>query len=191
MDSATKETIRVLDITGNTDIVAAWYYLLNKDRIPKVFYADEGQQDILSVLTWAKTVPRMYGAFIGTALLGLGWIESIVPYNLSTGVTYRAEMGFGFTPNSTVFQALYGGRMMVDKAFEESTVDFIFGTTPELNKEAIAYIKRLGFSMYGPIPNYCSYLGKLSGCYTSYVERKSWHEYRTKQTSTRFPKANQ
>lgn len=177
MDSAPTEATRVLDITGNTDVVAAWYYLIRQDdRHKKIFYADEGQQDILSVLNWSKRLIKLYGVFSQTGpVLGLGWVENEGIYNLKDGPVFRAEMGFGFTSQATIFQALESGRRMIDNVFNDLKVEFIFGTTPTKNREAVAYIKRLGLSLNGPIPNYCSYLGEIDSVYISQTDRKTWN----------------
>jgi hypothetical protein len=83
-------------------------------------------------------------------------------------------MGFGFLPTTTGRQALRGAKLMAEESFETLGVDHMFGTTPDLNTEAVRFVKLLGFKMVAHIPNFCSYLGEYCGAYTSYISREEW-----------------
>jgi len=157
-----------------------WWYLgmVTAGRADKVFYAN--QHDLQYALTWAKQCNHFWGAFSGDNLIGVGFVENEQFFKSDLGELYRAELGFGFMPNCTVFEALEAGRKMLDASFAEGYTD-LFGTTPEHNLPALAYAKRLGLKLYGPVPNFCHYLGLKSGVYTSHISREEWNKLKDKQ----------
>ena len=173
----------VRSIKGNHNLIGLWYLtMLGQGRANKVFYA--ANHDLAYVLDWASGLDFIHGAFVDGSLIGVGFVENLVTFETSDGPISRAEMGFGFMENCNVFEALKAGRIIVSNAFSELNLDHAFGTTPELNKKALAYIKRLGFKLYGPIPDFCSYLGKYSGVYTSHISRKEWNRLQNKHSLT-------
>lgn len=173
--------LEVASIKGDPNLCGLWYLSMRGcGRADKVFYA--GPHDLESVLSWIKLTNVFYGAFKDNQLIGVGFVENIQTFHSKVGVITRGEMGFGFLPNCTVFDALQAGRIMVNYCFEDG-IDHLFGTTPELNKEALMYAKRLGFDLYGPVPNSCFYLGDYIGQYTSHISKEKWNAGRKNQTS--------
>jgi RimJ/RimL family protein N-acetyltransferase len=76
---------------------------------------------------------------------------------------------------------LDAGRQMLGMTFDQYNIDYLFGTTPAVNKAALAYAKRLGFEMYGPIPNSCAFRGKIESTYISHITKDLLNERRTKK----------
>jgi hypothetical protein len=139
-------------------------------RMDDVLY--QGSHDIVYFLNWVRSLRVFYGAFKDTVIIGGGWVD--VPYVMeSQDRPYKkAEIGFGFSKKATIFEGLVAGRKMLERTFNFYDIDFVYGTTPESNKLALGYAKRLGFQLHGPIPNSCVFRGKLEGTYTSYLDKE-------------------
>jgi hypothetical protein len=84
----------------------------------------------------------------------------------------KAEIGFAFLPGrTTIHEKVKLGRGMIQYVFDEYGFDSLFGTTPVENKAAVAYSRRLGFKIHGPVPDFCIWKGELSGVYISQMSR--------------------
>lgn len=142
--------------------------------------------DLKFALDWAMNTTAFYGAFRDQELIGAGWVDNLLVIGEDPALT-KAELGFGFMPNCTVFEALQAGRIMLDYSFDVLGVDFLFGTTPRSNRAALAYAKRLGLRMYEPVENFCTYLGKVDACVTSSISKEDWHERSKKEGTGRLP----
>jgi hypothetical protein len=105
---------------------------------------------------------------------GMGWLNKVQ----QVGDTTRAEVGFAFLPGGSIFTKLEMGRRMIDWMFSEAHVDVLFGTTPVQNKPALAYAKRLGFSLHGPIPDFSAWRGQSTDVWVSKLSRKEWYDHR-------------
>lgn len=173
--------ITVRDISGNSNLIGLWYLsMLGCGRADKVFYA--APHDLQYVLDWSKDI-TIIGAFKDDVLIGTGFVNNIQDFTGDNWSRRRAEVGFGFLPNCSIFESLRAGREILDICFSKDGlgIDDMFGTTPEPNKQAVAYIRRIGLALYGPIPNFTNYLGKHVGVYTSYISREQWNQQRSKQ----------
>jgi len=160
-----------LNVNDHANLISSLYLNMTAEgRMDDVIY--QGEHDIVYFLNWVKSLRVFYGVFKDSVIVGAGWVS--VPYAMeSPERSYRkAEIGFGFSAKATVFEALKAGRMMLDRTFDFYGIDFLYGTTPESNRLALGYAKRLGFKLYGPIPNSCVFRGKLEGTYTSYIDRE-------------------
>ena len=102
---------------------------------------------------------------------GLGWVSDAVRMN---GFT-KAEIGIGMF-RCAGRDNLAFGKMMFSLFFDKYKIDCLFGTTPDCNKLALRYAQKLGMSLHGPIPNYCSWRGQLSDGWISHVSREQWIE---------------
>lgn len=160
-------------ILGDSNLIGLWYLtMLGCGRANKVFYA--ANHNLVYALDWASRCDFLEGAFIGDLFIGVGFAENTITFDTKLGPITRSEMGFGFLPNCNVFQALKAGRVIMQSCFDKLNVDHMFGTTPEPNKEALAYVRRLGLKMYGPVPNFCMYNGDYVGAYTSHISKDEW-----------------
>ena len=113
-------------------------------------------------------------------LAGFGW------FNQSQRIGHldlvRCEAGIIFFKDcrklriTTTF-----GHLMTAWAFSNIkpkglTLDVIFGTTPQPNRAACMYFRRLGWKSIGPLPNYTTYPG-FDGpvaVYISFMTRSGW-----------------
>lgn len=171
--------IKVLDVKHHADLLA-WLYLKLKleGRADKIFY--QAPHDVVYFLTWVDQLAVFYGGFKDDILVGGGWVgmpslleakEDQAP--LCGKTTFRkAEIGFGFSGDCSVFEALQMGRLMLETTFDSYKIDFLFGTTPESNKAALMYARRLGMELIGPTPNTCVFNGKIEGTYTSHLTKE-------------------
>lgn len=100
-------------------------------------------------------------------LCGAGWVTN-KQYIGDTGKT-KAEIGFTFMKGIPIFDCMKVGRLALKYMAEVFDVDYFFGTTPESNKRAVSYAKRMGLSIHGPVPNFCSFNGKIEGVYLSHI----------------------
>ncbi len=64
--------------------------------------------------------------------------------------------------------------MMFDVFFVKYEIDALFGTTPDENKLALRYAQRVGMSLHGPIPDFCTWQGKLTAGWISHIGRENW-----------------
>lgn len=102
---------------------------------------------------------------------GLGWVSDSVRMN---GFT-KAEIGIGML-RCAGRDNLAFGKMMLESFFSGHAIDVLFGCTPENNKLALRYADKLGFSLHGPIPQYCSWQGQLTAGWISHMSKEEWME---------------
>jgi hypothetical protein len=153
-----------------SDVIASLYLNLKaQGRMDDIFYS--APYDINTFMAWAKGVSIFYGVFKDNVVVGCGWVDVPVVMECESGRYRKAEIGFGFCNQCSVFQALQAGREMIEMTFDLYQIDYLFGTTPSPNKAALAYAKRLGFQLFGPIPNSCSFRGKLESTYISHISK--------------------
>jgi len=165
--------ISVHSLKGQYNLLGLWYLgMLHSGRADKFFYA--GEHTLKSALEWSDKTSYIGGAFLGDDLIGLGFAQDLLHFDTDDGVIIKATIGFGFLPGPNIFQCVKAGRQIVTDCFSTTPIDHMFGTTPDKNREALAYIKRIGFQLYGPIPNYCMYNGEYTGAYKSHISRKEW-----------------
>ena len=99
-------------------------------------------------------------------LCGIAWISN--KQELGDTGTYKGEIGFAFLPEVSVGDAIKLGRIGLKFIAGVFNIDYLYGATPDSNKRALAYAKRMGMQMYGPIPNHCVYLGEPDALWFSY-----------------------
>lgn len=102
---------------------------------------------------------------------GLGWVSDSV----RIGKYCKAEIGIGMF-RSAGKDNLAFGKMMLQCFFQQYPIDVLFGCTPDENKLALRYAQKLGFSLHGPIPQYCSWGDKLSDAWISHMSKEEWIE---------------
>ena len=111
------------------------------------------------------------GCFRQQELCGLGWVFQ--PVTMDKYVKCETGMVF-FRRQSNPRDNLSFGKMMLQVFFERYPVDVIFGVTPDPNKLALRYARKLGFSLHGPIPDYCSFGGELVDGWISHMSKEGW-----------------
>jgi RimJ/RimL family protein N-acetyltransferase len=104
-------------------------------------------------------------------LAGLGWLHNIKTRNgcryADVGeVFWREYQAMGIT--------LDMGKALLDFAFNECSMDAIYGITPEKNVPAVRFMKASGFTSFGPIPGLCCWRGVECAGYLSVLTEESW-----------------
>ncbi len=102
---------------------------------------------------------------------GMGWVADSVQMN---GYT-KAETGIGMF-RCAGRDSLEFGKMMFSCFFQQYDIDSLFGVTPEENKLAIRYAQKLGMSIHGPIPQYCTWEGRPTAGWISHISKEQWQE---------------
>lgn len=136
-------------------VLEAVYAQCNEKIRPKQFLDFHTDPDSHTLACFERIDGKAY-------LRGLGWLNKIQKVVDTT----RAEVGFGFWDGG-VFQKLQFGRLMLDWMFHEAHMDVLWGTTPAENRPALAYAKRLGFSLHGPLPDFTIWRGKPCDAWVS------------------------
>lgn len=179
--------MQIVDIRNDPNLIGLWYLQMKGcGRADQVFYADP-DHNLEMVLSWGKRQNALYGAFRDDMLIGVSFVDNLLSFHSWR----RAELGFGFLPNCTGFQALGAGRLMMDAAFTDLGVNHMFGTTPELNKKALQYSRLLGLKQYPVIPNFCNYLGQCCGVVYSHISKEQWNEQRKTEGRSRVCSTNE
>tara|TARA_R110000868_G_scaffold72223_4_gene210795 strand:- start:16684 stop:17277 length:594 start_codon:yes stop_codon:yes gene_type:complete len=148
---------------GNLPIV---YY----DRVPTLL-------EFLNVHTGQNAERIVLGCFreeTGKPLefCGFGW--SMNP--MVVGDKRKADCGFCFFKGPRRVDTVAFGRMMLGCFFQVFSIDALFGMTPEDNKLAVRYIKRVGMSLHGPVPEFASWDGKPTGAWISHISKEQFAE---------------
>lgn len=147
-------------------IIELYCRLVQEGTAQKVWY--QGNYSLHWLLGWTADPKNATILFIKDGkLCGAGWVTERQALG-DTG-KYKAEIGFAFFRDTPIFEALKFGRLALKYIADVYEVDYFFGTTPEENRHALAYAKRLGLKLVGPVPNFCSYLGEVKGVYFSYI----------------------
>lgn len=151
-------------------IIELYLRLVEDGLAQRVWY--QGDYSLHWLLEW--TADPQNGTIIflrnhdGVAsLVGAGWVTNKTPLG-DTGKN-KAEIGFAFFKDTPIFEAIRFGRLALKYIADVFDVDYFFGTTPEDNKPALAYARRLGLKLVGPVPNFCSYLGEVKGVFFSSI----------------------
>jgi hypothetical protein len=154
--------------------VLVWLYLKSKQdgTLPKVFY--QGVPDARQFIDWysqreGKEV-IVLGAWHGDgSLAGIGFVNGVerIP-NL-----VKAETGFLFCREVSVFTQIDLMRAMISLLFLKTDIDCILGTTPTPNHAACAMVKRLGLRTF-EMPMYATWDGEPCSALLSQTDKKTW-----------------
>jgi RimJ/RimL family protein N-acetyltransferase len=108
------------------------------------------------------------------ALAGLGWINTITDVT-PDGKYKKAEVGMAFFREYQK-RGIAGEftEMLTDYAFDIPGVEALFGTTPEPNRAALIFGRRMGFTQLPPLPLYTCWEGKPCAAIVSYLTKDSW-----------------
>ena len=101
---------------------------------------------------------------------GMGWINAS---ERMPGLA-KAEVGFCFNRNVSIFSQAALIRAMITGIFLVSDYESLFGTTPEVNQAAVALVKRTGMRIFGPVPMFASWHGEPCGVFISQADKKTW-----------------
>lgn len=104
---------------------------------------------------------------------GIGWVYNPVRMGRHT----RADTGMCFFKSQTrKTDNLKFGQMLLEVFFRHYNIDALFGFTPEPNKLALRYAQKLGMTIHGPIPDYCTWKGDMVPGWISHISKADWME---------------
>lgn len=108
----------------------------------------------------------------GTAeILGIVWINQ--SWKIGQNWTKR-EVGMCFVRQQPIQDLETLALMSIQWAFDHLNTDTLVGTTPETNRAALLFGRKLGFHQAGPLPGYTCYDGKLCGAYFQSLPKDEW-----------------
>lgn len=118
----------------------------------------------------------------GNQHIGFAWFNYLS--TIGNSKAKKAEAGMAFFRKTHPRDALLACAMGTDWVFEELNVDVMFGVTPEKNKAAVKFFKRLGRDFYGPIPLFTCFPDgnggyEPCGAYVSAMTRGKWSGVRS------------
>lgn len=110
-------------------------------------------------------------------LVGIGWINEF--FKMRDFLRCNAGMGFfrrkdGEQPQNLVML----GQMMVEWAFDHLNIDAMHGVTPAGNRAAVAWSKKVGFLVSGPVEGGTVWKGELADVWMSSMTKARWAEKR-------------
>jgi RimJ/RimL family protein N-acetyltransferase len=171
---------RALFMSGNMDdemLAAAYLTMKLEGLLPLLYY--EGIPSLTHFLELHRSGSfKFLGVFSRSMLntdvemAGIGWLSSIS----GQPGTRKAEVGYvmfrKFQDRKTPLEAI---GLLVDYCFDVQEMDLLVGTTPEKNRAAVAFVRKLGFQVLPLIPKFCMFNGEPCGAYLSYLTREIWH----------------
>ncbi len=163
-------------VTTEYHLGAAWMRMVDEGVLATVFHQKiptrrSFLEDAMTsgnriTLSCFREIPDQKPEFCG-----LGWVYG----SIDMGGFKRAETGMWFSKHQTrKTDNLKFGAMCFDVFFQHCEIDALFGTTPEPNKLALRYAARLGMQLIGPIPDLCTWEGRLVPGWFSHVNRLDW-----------------
>lgn len=117
-------------------------------------------------------------------LAGLGWVTSVRTRN---GRRYADVSEMFWRKFQTLDTTLTFGKLMLDFAFEELKVDILYGITPEKNRAAVWYMRKIGFQPFGPIPGLCCWRGEECGGIMSVLTKDAWQAAKLQEAKSDDP----
>lgn len=160
------------------DLLAYMYLRLLNDGGLKKFYHES--QPTVTEFIRQQSHARTLGCFevkkgLPPVIVGLGFADPISIVRTKTGNLIKAETGMVFLRGAE--RTVDFGRMMLKWAFDELQLDVAYGTTPSLNRLALAYREKLGFKTVGELPLYTVYNGTPCSALISAVTRDEFNEF--------------
>lgn len=103
--------------------------------------------------------------------IGMTWINKTWPI----GKKFRkAEVGMGFVKGVPIEDTVDCGRLTIEWAFRNLSLDALIGTTPQPNRAAVMFGQRLGFNQSGPVYGFTAWHGRLCGAMIQSLTRDQW-----------------
>ena len=163
-----------------SDEMLAWAYmrLKREELLDRVFH--EGCPSLTWCLEWfTQPNTAVLGCFKqvdGRAeMRGLGWLNSFTVLHGKSDWR-KAELGEAFFRGVGMHETEQFGRLMLTWAFDELKMDVLFGSTPEPNRAAVLFARRMGFKMIGVADGYGLWNGEPCGCWISVLTRQRFEE---------------
>jgi hypothetical protein len=164
----------------NQDQAAYAYLMMKSEGTLENFYS-QGIPDLATFLTSCFSSGGLsLGAFVKEGgvptLAGVGLMPR--PISCSGGVVERSEVSEAFLRKYQLRSlTLPLCKMMLEMVFDKAPVTVIYGTTPEPNRAALAFMKAIGFEYSNqPIQHYSTWRGTECSVYVSWLTRNRWRE---------------
>jgi RimJ/RimL family protein N-acetyltransferase len=159
------------------ELLATAYLLLQKDNLLGVVFYERVPQ-LSEFLSWLKRGDSFYFAAFarhvqsGTCeLAGIGWLWNVSPYEIGrradAGIVFLRKFWGGGVPEEITGQ-------MLDWAFTTGRIETIYMVTSASNRLLQRFTRALGFTHYGPLPNWGLYQGKPGSAVMGVLEKKKW-----------------
>jgi RimJ/RimL family protein N-acetyltransferase len=105
-------------------------------------------------------------------IAGMAWIADVCT---CAGILTRGVGSFAYFKGyqTPAFSSQFG-EMILDYWFNQLKLDTIVGVTPEPNRAALVYVKRLGFKEFGSLPKYTTYEGKVADGVVTSMSKEDW-----------------
>jgi RimJ/RimL family protein N-acetyltransferase len=104
-------------------------------------------------------------------LCGIGWINCY----FQAADKLKCDVSHGFMKQFWGHGLpLTWCRLMLDWTFTSRKADVVYGVTPEPNRLAVAFARKLGFTMHGPVPYWSQFRGEACSCYIDTMTRDEW-----------------
>lgn len=105
--------------------------------------------------------------------LGLVWINQTFTLPGKFG---RAEVAMAFNRGISPSVLLQVGRMATEWGFVERKLDALIGTTPVENKAAVAFGRRIGYAIAGPVHGMATWHGNMTSVMIQSMTKDQWAE---------------
>lgn len=130
------------------------------------WFLDSFSKDTIDVLACSKLdeggTPR---------LCGLGWINRFD--NLTTHLKVDVGHGFFREYQKHGWPQVWC-QLCLEYVFSRLNADVAYGVTPEPNRAAVIFARRLGFEMHGPLPMFTSWEGRPCAAYVETMTKEQW-----------------
>ena len=147
------------------------YLLLERDKILPIIY-HECHLSLYTFLTeYLKPERTTMACYKGNTLCGFMWVSKVCKMGDRHS---RADCGMAFVRNVNVHDTLTFAHMCIEFVFDTLRVDAIHGIIPEKNRAAVAFGKRCGFNMSGPIEGATIWQGQLCGAMIMSMTKDTW-----------------
>lgn len=171
------------------DFIAGFYLKMKAEGSLEVFCYEK--VPVLSDFLFHFVKPGVLslGAFLQresgeTELAGMGRVG--VPVSIADGKYTKAEIDIGFLkPFQRRRYTIPFAQTMLEWVFDRTTIDGLYGTTPEPNSAMIRFIDALGFKrIKEPVENFSVCQGEPCGVYISWLTKDRWRAVSPFQVSS-------
>ena len=164
------------------ELLAVAYLRMQQEGLLSMFFWEKAPT-LRAFLDWcAKPESVVVGVFLETIaptldeppkveLCGLGCIHSIRSmggkrHGDTSEVFFREFQSIGITGDA--------GQALLEFAFTKCNMDAIYGVTPSKNLAAVRFMRWMGFTAFGPIPELCCWNGENCDGWISVLTRSAW-----------------
>ncbi len=175
-DVGTVLTVRPADSDA---VLAEAYWRMSSAGLMRVVFGCQ-EPSLVQFVEARKSLPSL-ACYESDDLVGMAWMNSL---SEDGGGAKRADVTIVmFRDGLSGAQKALFGRKLLSWAFEILGVDVVLALVSEFNRRAQVYARRLGFSMFGPIPLIASWDGIPCGGWIGALTKARWDEKRREVVS--------